>query len=309
MRMDAKNGMIAVAMVALLLTCGFVVGRQMEDCGCRHADRTADDSGEPRVQNAPMLDSAPQADCEQEKCELIGVPDAARLQRLEKELTALRKQLDELRGVFEEHGETLAFLEKIRPEMDKARKRANRVAAVATLRNSTSAQAQAQASGRIDQNANGVGEYGGFKELSGAVAGRMSRALVPPVLSGAFRKLNAHGEVERSGYLYRIYLPGSRGEGIGEPEEGFSASSGVDPSLAETTWCCYAWPADENAKGQVTIFMNQSGDTLATQDDRYAGPGNGPQPDAAFRSRGAITGAAALGSEGQDGNVWRPINR
>ena len=309
MRLDAKNGMIAVAMVALLLTCGVVVGRQMDDCGCRCASGQVGESGEPLVQNAPMLDTAAREDCAQEKCALIGTPDTARLQRLETKLSQMQGQLDEVRGLFREHGDTLAFLAKMRPEIDKARTRANRTAAVATLRNSTSAQAQVQASGRIDSDADGVGEYGGFKELSGAVAGRMASALVPPVLSGAFRKLNEFGEVERSGYLYRMYLPGPRGEGIGEPEAGFDETSGIDTNLAETTWCLYAWPADPNAKGQVTIFMNQMGDTLATQDDRYAGPGKGPEPDAAFRSRGAITGAPAVGSEGQDGNVWRMISR
>jgi hypothetical protein len=305
MRLDAKNGMIALALVALLLTCGFVVGRQMDDCGCRCTAETAGEAGAARGADPAML-ASPKVE---EKCELIGTPDAARLQRLEKQLGEMRGQLDELRGVFIEHGDTLEFLAKMRPEIDKARSRSQRTAAVATLRNVTSSQAQVQASGRIDQDADGVGEYGGFRELSGAVAGRMRRVLVPPVLSSAFRTLNEHGEVLRSGYLYRFYLPGPRGEGIGEPEEGYDATSGVDPDLSETTWCCYAWPADENATGQVTLFMNQMGDVIETQDDRYAGPGKGPQPDAAFLSRGAITGAVAIGSKGQDGNVWRVTNR
>ncbi len=308
MRLDAKNGMIGLALMALLLTCGVVVGRQMDDCGCRHASGPGVDDTT-RAQDAPMLDSPAGGAEAQEKCELIGTPDTARLQRLEKQLAKMRKQLDEVRGLFIEHGETLAFLRKVRPEIDQARAKANRSAALATLRNSVSAQAQAQASGRIDQDADGAGEYGGFRELSGAAAGRMASRLVPPVLSGAFRKLNEHGEVERSGYLYRMYLPGPRGEGIGEPKAGFDPTSGVDTDLAETTWCCYAWPADPNAKGQITLLMNQSGDTLGTQDDRYAGPGQGPQPDAAFRDRGAITGMVAIGSKGQDGNVWRIVNR
>src|SRR5438046_386876 len=75
--------------------------------------------------------------------------------------------------------------------------RANETAAVATLRNVISAQAQFQMSAKADTDNDNNGEYGGFIEMSGAAPGRMAGILTPPVLSGAFRALTANGEVLR----------------------------------------------------------------------------------------------------------------
>ncbi|MHC5010031.1 MAG: type II secretion system protein, partial [Planctomycetota bacterium] len=133
------------------------------------------------------------------------------------------------------------------PNLLAARLSANETAAIATLRNIVSAQAQFQQSGKADTDGDGTGEYGGFIELSGAAAGRMAAVLVPPVLSGAFRVLNVTGEVSRSGYFFRMHLPGpaTPGEGVGEPQGGYTAAL-IDGDLAETTWCCYAWPVNYN---------------------------------------------------------------
>ena len=70
------------------------------------------------------------------------------------------------------------------PNLLSARLNANESAAIATLKNISSAQAQCQASGIIDVNTNGQGEYGFFGELSGAVAVRASTlSIQPPVAS------------------------------------------------------------------------------------------------------------------------------
>ena len=75
------------------------------------------------------------------------------------------------------------------PNLLSARLNANESAAIATLKNISSAQSQCQASGVIDTNANGQGEYGYFGELAGRVGvrdntGNASTALIsPPVLS------------------------------------------------------------------------------------------------------------------------------
>ena len=81
--------------------------------------------------------------------------------------------------------------------------------------NISSSQAQIQAAGVIDANGNGAGEYGYFQELSGArnvktgVPGVGSGVTVstvrvqPPVLSGAFGKVDTNGRVLRSGYFFQ----------------------------------------------------------------------------------------------------------
>jgi hypothetical protein len=225
------------------------------------------------------------------------------LDALRAEIAALRKS----RGADLDR-DLLARLAVAVPHIIAAQIREDEMAARATLRNACSAHAQFQQSAKADTDRDGTGEYGGFLEMSGAVPGRMTYPLVPPVLSGAFRTLTEHGEAQRKGYYYRFYLPDARGAGVGEPAEGFSDDGRLDPDLSETTWCCYAWPQIHGVTGTLTFFMNQAGNVLATDDERYTGSGQGPTPDAAFQQAGAITGAPAVGSVGADGNTWSQVN-
>ena len=126
------------------------------------------------------------------------------------------------------------------------------------------------------------------------------------MLASAFRTLTTGGEVVRGGYVYRLYLPDSRGAGVGEPQGGFTRGT-VDPALSETTWCMYAWPVSYGKTGTRTFFTNQGGDVMATDSPSYSGPGAGPAPDAAFVDRGTITARVAFGT-GSDGNAWKQVN-
>ena len=194
------------------------------------------------------------------------------------------------------------------PNLLAARLSANETAAIATLRNIISAQAQFQQSGKADTDDDGTGEYGGFIELSGQGAGRMDAILIPPVLSGAFKVLNGNGEVSRSGYFFRIFMPDDTGAGVGEPQAGYADDGTLDGDLAETTWCCYAWPVNYNQSGNRVFFTNQGGDVVGSEDSAYSGTGNGPAADAAFLAADAITGAVAIGADGQDRNTWKQVN-
>ena len=189
-----------------------------------------------------------------------------------------------------------------------ARLSANEAAAIATLRNFMGAQAQFQAAAVCDEDQDGVGEYGGLAELTGSAAGRMHAKLAPPVLHPAFAALNANGETERNGYLYRIYLATKAGAGTGEPAKGFARNGGHDVNLSETVWCGYAWPARHGLSGKRTFFINQEGDVLATEESAYSGTGAGPAPDAAFTAANRIAGATALGTAGADGNRWERVD-
>jgi prepilin-type N-terminal cleavage/methylation domain-containing protein len=193
------------------------------------------------------------------------------------------------------------------PNLLAARLSANETAAIATLRNIISAQAQFQQGAKADTDADGTGEYGGFVEMSGGAAGRMTAVLNPPVLSGAFRVLNAAGEVSRSGYFFHVYLPNAAGAGVAEPQTGYTAAL-VNADLSETTWCAYSWPVNYSQSGNRTFFTNQGGDVVATEKNTYSGTGAGPASDAAFKVAGAITGAVAIGVAGSDGNVWKQVN-
>ena len=195
------------------------------------------------------------------------------------------------------------------PNLLAARLSANETAGIATLRNIISAQAQFQQSAKADTDNDGTGEYGGFLEMSGGGAGRMAGVLSPPVLSGAFRVLNAGGQVSRSGYFFRVYLPAAAGVGVGEPTTGFTAAL-VNADLVETTWCAYSWPVNYGQSGNRTFFTNQGGDVVATESSAYSGTAAGPASDAAFKpaDAGKITGAVAIGVAGVDANIWKQVN-
>jgi len=206
------------------------------------------------------------------------------------------------------------------PNLLSARLNANETSAISTLRNISSAQAQYQSSAKADVDNDGTGEFGLFRELSGALAVRTGadggqtggKILNPPVLSGAFRTFNANSEVSRSGYLFKMFLPGASGAGVAEVSTGTLAAN-LDSDLAETTWCCYAWPASYSTSGNRTFFVNQTGDITNTDFASYSGTGDYVATNSgnAFKFGGSaanITGLVAVGTKGRDSQTWKQIN-
>jgi prepilin-type N-terminal cleavage/methylation domain-containing protein len=199
------------------------------------------------------------------------------------------------------------------PNLLSARLNANETAAIATLRNISSSQAQFQATAKADTDKDGTGEFGYFMELSGADNVRNSTTvgkLNPPVLSGAFRVPDAFGNVSRSGYNFRIVLPNAAGIGQivdADPAVGVPL---IDTNLTETTWACYAWPVNYGNSGNRTFMVNQSGDIVTAEDSAYSGDGAISAGAAFFRPRvaGSVTGMTAVGTTGGDGNLWRQVN-
>jgi prepilin-type N-terminal cleavage/methylation domain-containing protein len=198
------------------------------------------------------------------------------------------------------------------PNLLSARLNANESAAIATLKNISSGQSQCQASGVIDVNSNGQGEYGFFGELSGRTAIRGStQSITPPVLSAAFGNV-ALARVSRSGYIFQMFLPDAAAAGIAETATGGDVenSQGVDAGQAEVLWCCYAWPATAGNSGNRTFFINQTGDVLATNGATVRYSNSVPTvPTYAVAFSGAI-GTTSMGvgvaanTLGKDGNTW-----
>jgi prepilin-type N-terminal cleavage/methylation domain-containing protein len=214
------------------------------------------------------------------------------------------------------------------PRLMSARLAANESAAIAALRSLSSAQAQIQSSAAIDTDADGGGEYGSFGELSGAQPLRVSNAgvpgagavgtdeLTPAVMSQAFGVLNADAVVTRSGYAYKIYLPGAGAAPAGIPEEangGFNAGPFPDPDNGEILWCAYAWPQDAGNTGNRTFFINQEGDLTSTANrgvGAYTGATTGAGVHPAFSAAYTVADMAApmaIGTAGVDNNVWVPV--
>ena len=156
-----------------------------------------------------------------------------------------------------------------------ARLAAEETMAKATLRNLVAAQAQLQVVGWIDTDQDGVGEYGGLLELSGAVAGRGHEALTPAVIGEAFRTLDAEGRAHVKGYTYRLFLPGRKGIAVGEPAGGFTRAMKIPADAAEQAWACLAWPSTAGTQ-QRSFFVATSGQLLATAPGRHGGDQGAP---------------------------------
>jgi len=180
----------------------------------------------------------------------------------------------------------------------------NECSAISTLRSISSAEAQFQATALADEDRDGTGEYGGFVELSaaGPVRGR-DAPMNPPVLSGAFRRIDADGQVPRSGYLFRIWIPGKDGAFVGETSSGFAAGR-ADPDAAERRWRCFAWPTRYDHSGIRSFAADDSGDIFSTDDERWSGAGAGPT-GASLDGR---PNAQSKTWTSPDGHVWIQID-
>ena len=215
------------------------------------------------------------------------------------------------------------------PNLHSTRLRNNEAAAVKALQEVVAAQEQIRRAALIDGNADGSGEFAFLQEISGE---RNPRTFTtsggkgagsgggPPAPLPQFRhKVQENGDAEVCGYRFRLYLPGPGGKAVGETRAGPAAEP--DPALSGSVWCIYAWPVRLAGSGPVTtgtrsFFANQSGEVLAA-DARYAAlaggeghPAADPAAGAAFQVPGpldTITGAAAVGTLGRDGNTWRVV--
>jgi len=224
------------------------------------------------------------------------------------------------------------------PKLLGAKLTANESAAISTMRALASAQAQLTSTGAIDSDADGAGEYAFLGELSGLSPARVSVAgapalgapgvdeLDPSIVSVSFGNIQTDGigdgVVTRSGYVFKMFLPGTSALGITPavteaPTGGAVAGSLPDPNNSELLWSCYAWPAATDRSGNRTFFISQEGELLAydNRDGQYSGlvtPASIPSFDAALSN---ITGGAdmaapiATGGAGvtNDGNTWVPV--
>lgn len=205
------------------------------------------------------------------------------------------------------------------PNLVAARANANERAAMATLRNINSAQLQFQGQAHNDNDADGEGEYGYFGEMAALIPPRVNGAqaaelIEPPSLSGVFRNVQDNGlgagVVTRSGYVYQMFLPGAGGDPVPEDPAGGPGAGVVDDDLAETLWCCYAWPVSKDTTGTRVFVVNQTGDILATENSvqAYQGPDGGPEGIAAYADTDmtARLSINELPEPAQDAGVWRP---
>lgn len=198
-------------------------------------------------------------------------------------------------------------------------------AANATLRNLVSVQTAFRDGKRVDVDGDGIGEFGTFGEMTGAGVrlddrgGRRGAPLSPTLLSAALSTVDGGGRARKSGYFFRILLPGHGGIPVREGTPGAPLSGPLDSEEAEVRWCAYAWPVQDfgELKGDHRFhhrvsFVDANGGIWQTlnQDRRYFGTEHGPSWDAAMPEDGWGVAWASPPAEveeyrGRDGNVWK----
>jgi len=197
------------------------------------------------------------------------------------------------------------------PTLLSARVSANEAAAIQTLRTISTAQAQFSRSAVADEDRDATGEFGMLGELAGSAAVRGGTSRTPTDLSAAMGLVTVNGEVEKSGYVFRIYLPDGAGLGVQESSGGGVPAGVLGADLAEGYWCCYAWPARRGSTGRRTFFIDATSDIVSTDAPDYSGV-NCPaiKAGSAYQSSNvdSMTGSLAVGTIGADGNLWRMAN-
>jgi prepilin-type N-terminal cleavage/methylation domain-containing protein len=209
------------------------------------------------------------------------------------------------------------------PIIRAAKIRANESVAIAVLRNVVNAQQTLQTRKEIDGDLDGTGEFGYFAELSAVrntrllekgkgTDGESDFRLSNGILPTAFGDLDEKGLVHRSGYLFRMALPGPNLEWKWEkPLE--KRYPKVSPTYSASYWALYAWPQVFGSSGNRAFFVNQVGEIIGCQNQltRYSGEKNKPQAGAAFMPRPGGGGGKdqmddemAIDSMGGDGNFW-----
>jgi len=196
------------------------------------------------------------------------------------------------------------------PNLIKARMTATEGAAVGNLDTVVKAQAVFQVSNDLDQDTDGVGEYGVMRELAGETTLRLGPdPLEQPPLTAVFRP--ATNTAKKSGYWFRCYVPGSDDNRLSAAVAGDHDLGPGDPDttdLQEVHFVLYAWPVRRGRTGVTCYAVSEQLDKYYSNavSVRYNGTDDAPFAHAFF-STGSATFADGIGGTGNDGNVWAPI--
>lgn len=241
--------------------------------------------------------------------------DAGRMDPGERVLPATPAELDHARRMRRKRrvaiGTTVVLIGLVTamaiPNWLASNRNANESAAIATLKNLSSAQAQIQAIGIIDPNGNGQGGYGFFSEMAGTMAVRSKPGAEPvrcspPVVSASFGSPE-NGRVHRGGYVFEMLLPAA--DGGWATEHDFVNGRKLDESKCETLWLCYAWPESYDWSGKRAFMLNQSGDVLVSRnaDGKFDGE-RGPRPGVSAFLEPVQGAKVAANCEDCEGETW-----
>lgn len=168
----------------------------------------------------------------------------------------------------------------------------------------------------MDQDGDGVGEYGWLGELAGidGCRGTNCKTSSSPFIAAVLGVKDAAGRSQKSGYYFACYLPSARGRARAEPP-GPDVVVTADGTAQARRYACYAWPATVGVSGQRAFVVTHDGEVYATANDgpgqRYSGTTRVPRPDAALDVAGPDPAnldapVAGRGARAGDGGRWVP---
>jgi hypothetical protein len=176
----------------------------------------------------------------------------------------------------------------------------------------------------VDQDEDGVGEFGLLYEMAGGEKVRCEGGLKDSSLSGkgflshTFRVISKYGYGEKYGYYFYVFLPGK--DGWAEPVfDTHRAPLPGDRAVAnnqERFWRAFAWPYSRDRSGRRVFYIDQSG-VLYASDNRsqgYDGIAKMPQPwevnDRSHRAPKSLEAPVAMIQEGclpVHGGTWERV--
>ena len=207
------------------------------------------------------------------------------------------------------------------PGLIRARITANEGSTIGSLKSLVTSQEQFKTNVKVNQNANGAGEYALLNELTGVVNFRGSAGVNDKASPAYFAEgMVANVQAQKSGYQWQVYLPGV----VTDNNTSTSTPTNVAPSTddptvesQETYWICYCWPTNYKSSG-VRVFAVGQGGTVVF----YANPvtaaydnvgTNQPNYESAFRQGEASDANAwvimAIKFNGHDGRLWLPSRK
>ncbi|MEW6359694.1 MAG: hypothetical protein AB1696_25375 [Planctomycetota bacterium] len=205
--------------------------------------------------------------------------------------------------------------------------KANEIEMKSSLRCLALSQLTFQERRAVDQDEDGVGEFGYLSELCGETVPRNKDMKVKePIPAQISRQLRTGGALgdgtgDRYGYYFRVYLIGKNGQATddracdGTPT---TPSACLDPrtdqaaiDMQEKHFVIYAWPIKANETGRGAFVVNELAQVYSTkmENKTYSGP-NGPSVEAFFNANGIRPDGWNDEDwpdevKGNDGNIWR----
>jgi hypothetical protein len=193
--------------------------------------------------------------------------------------------------------------------LSKARMRANETSAIGTLKCISAGQEQFRCSTSVDQNSNGMGEYGLLGELAGGreYRGGGGSCKDSPFIPSMFSTPDKKGRIRRSGYYFIVYLPG-REKSMCDAD----ARIGEGADKQEENYVVYAFPEEPGKSGARVFAISATSATYVIMClDNAKGVWGGdkiPPPGLAFKHGNdpSIAGAAfvGMGDQGGAAEAW-----